>query len=196
MERNEVNELFYISHIENVPSIIKHGILSHNESKKINSFSIAMPEIQQKRKDKIIPGAGKLHDYANLYFDAHNPMLSKCREHNDKICILCINSGILDQPGIIISDQNAASDYAGFYDVYYGLKKLDKHMVYAESWKHPDDEIMEWRHKSVKCAEILIPKGVSPKYITRAYVANKEAMKLFTDLKIELNVEIKSGIFF
>jgi O-acetyl-ADP-ribose deacetylase (regulator of RNase III) len=32
--------------------------------------------------------------------------------------------------------------------------------IYARDWKHPDDQIREWRHKSRKCAEVLIPHSV------------------------------------
>lgn len=47
-----------------------------------------MEVVQDRRREKRIPGGHLLHDYANLYFDAHNPMLSKCRAHNDTICVL------------------------------------------------------------------------------------------------------------
>jgi hypothetical protein len=67
MDRSDVKELYFITPIANVLSIMKHGILSHNLSLKVPHQSIAMSEIQDKRKNKQIPGAGRLHDYANLY---------------------------------------------------------------------------------------------------------------------------------
>jgi len=196
MKRKNVIALYYITPIENIPSIIKNGILSHNKAKGIKSYSIAMKEIQERRKDKEIPGAGMLHDYANLYFDAHNPMLSRCREHNDKICVLCVSPDVMSLFGVIVSDHNAASEYARFYKIEEGLMALDESMVFAQSWKHPENEVEEWKHKSVKCAEVLIPGKIAPGYITQAYVANKEAEKLFKSLKITLQVTIKSDIFF
>ena len=60
--------------------------------------SVAMAEIQERRTDKRIPGAGTLHDYANLYFDAHNPMLSKLRAQNGDICILRVDAKVWDVP--------------------------------------------------------------------------------------------------
>ncbi len=80
MNRADVTELYYITAIANVPSILKHGILSHKLAERLPHDSVAMPEIQERRSNKQIPGAGQLHDYANLYFDAHNPMLSKRRD--------------------------------------------------------------------------------------------------------------------
>jgi hypothetical protein len=97
MNRDDITELHFIAPITNVPSIMQHGILSHKLSGQIHHHSVAMPEIQERRKNKQIPGARTLHDYANLYFDAHNPMLSKLRARNDDICILRIDKGTWGQ---------------------------------------------------------------------------------------------------
>ena len=195
MDRKDIKELYYITPIANIPSILEHGILSHNLSLKIDHHSVAMPEIQAKRKDKQIPNAGKLHDYANFYFDAHNPMLSKRRNLNNEICTLQINPAILDLPEIIIADQNAASGYVRFYNVTDGLAALNKDEIFAKSWLH-DNPIEYYRHSAVKCAEVLVPNKVEPKYILGAYVANQTALAAFNKLKIELTVCIKNDIFF
>jgi hypothetical protein len=67
--------LHYITPIANVPSILQRGILCHNQVKSLAHQSVAMPQIQQRRTKKSVPGGRHLHDYANLYFDARNPML-------------------------------------------------------------------------------------------------------------------------
>ena len=76
MDRKDVKELYFITPIENMPSIIKYGILSHRLSKQLPHDSVAMQEIQDRRRNKKIPGTDKyIHDHANLYFDAHNATL-------------------------------------------------------------------------------------------------------------------------
>jgi hypothetical protein len=112
MNRSDVKELYFITYIENVPSILNRGILSHNIiSRNINFRDISESGVQERRTKDKIPGTNKsLHDYANLYFDAHNPMLSKRRSENDKICVLRINNMVLDIDGVIITDQNAARE--------------------------------------------------------------------------------------
>jgi hypothetical protein len=42
MNRTDVRELHFITPIENVPSIIKYGILSHNLSDRLHHKSVAM----------------------------------------------------------------------------------------------------------------------------------------------------------
>jgi len=196
VDRADVNELYYITPIGNVGSILQYGILSNNLASRLTHRSVAMPEIQALRMDKRIPGAGHLHDYVNLYFDAHNPMLSKVRQHNDIICVLRVDAGVLDLPGVIIADCNASSDYVRFYPVTLGLAAIDKDVLFARYWTHPDDIIKEWAHKSLKCAEVLIPDKVEPRWILAAYAANQTALASFTKLSTALTASIPDGIFF
>jgi len=172
------------------------GILSNERSKNLRHESLAMEEIQSKRKNKQIPSARKLHEYANLYFDAHNPMLSKRRDKNNQICILRVNTSVLDLPDVIISDRNAASNWARFDSVIDGLAALDKDKIYARYWTNANNQYDLWENKSVKCAEVLIPDRVEPKYILGAYVANQTALKAFQQLNIQLTVSIINDIFF
>ena len=195
MNRSEIKELYYITPIVNVPSILERGILSNRLSKQLSHDSVAMQEIQKRRKNKRIPGAGWLHDYANLYFEAHNPMLSKRRSKNNELCILRVDSEILDLPDVIIADQNAASNYVRFDKVAEGLTAIDKDRLFAKYWTH-QNQYEEWKHKSIKCAEVLVPNKVDPACITGVYVANEVALDAFNKLNIELTVEIKSDIFF
>ena len=196
MNRSDVKELHYIAPIANVPSIVNNGILSHELSKKLAHESLAMEEIQSKRENKQILGARKLHEYASLYFDAHNPMLSRRRDRNNQICVLCVDPSVLDLSNVIISDRNAASDWARFNSVIDGLAALDKDKIYARYWTNVINQYDLWENKSIKCAEVLIPNKVEPKYIVGAYVANKTALKAFKKLKIQLTVCMKSDIFF
>jgi hypothetical protein len=76
MNRSDVKELYFITYIENVLSILNRGILSHNKSRKLMLRDISEKGVQERRAKKKIPGTNKsLHDYANLYFDAHNPQV-------------------------------------------------------------------------------------------------------------------------
>ena len=78
MNINDILQLYYITAIANLPSILKKGILSFNQAENIHHKSIAEQGVQARRENKKIPGTNThLHDYANLYFDAHNPMLRK-----------------------------------------------------------------------------------------------------------------------
>jgi hypothetical protein len=75
MKRQKIKELHYITHIDNMLSIWKHGILCHKLAYRLKHISVSMEEVQKKRANKKVPGGKPLHEYANLYFCARNPML-------------------------------------------------------------------------------------------------------------------------
>jgi len=196
MDRADVTELHYITSISNVISILQHGILSNTLAAELPHDSVAMPEIQEIRANKQIPGARRLHEYANLYFDAHNAMLSKRRRYNSTICVLQVDSGALDLPGVIVTDRNAASSWVSFMTVHEGLAAIDRDRLFARSWKHPDDMYDEMNHKSEKCAEILVPDRVEARFVLGAYVANQTALTVFQVLGTGLPVRIRGDMFF
>ncbi len=196
MNRSDINELYYITHINNVPSIIQKGIVSRNKTRRdrLNNHDISMISVQGRRSCKKIPGTRKeLHDYANLYFDAHNPMLSALRSKNNEICVLRVNNAILDLDGVIVTDKNAAKE-CWFKPVDEGLLLLDANEVFAQFWLH-NDFFEQVRLKGVKCAEVLVPDCVVSSYISGAYVANNAALNSFRKVS-DLPVRIKNGLFF
>lgn len=195
MDRSDIVELHYIAPIANVASIIKHGILANRLAAKLPHESIAMQEVQGRRVNKRIPGGKSLHDYVNLYFDAHNPMLSKCRSQNHNICVLRVDVRVLDLEGVIVTDRNAASSYARFYPMASGIAALDKGLVYARYWTHQDPyEAMT--QKSIKCAEVLVPDRVDSTFITGVYVADKLGLAAFQSAHGALLTTVKQDMFF
>ncbi|MEJ5259997.1 MAG: DUF4433 domain-containing protein [Anaerohalosphaeraceae bacterium] len=194
----KVKELYYIMPIDNISSVIEHGILSNQEirRRKIPCQSIADENVQNRRKNKSVPGGKPLHYYANLYFDAHNPMLSRVRNRNKELCVLRIDTAVMHLPGVVITDMNAASKYARFYPYPGGLKCLDFEMIYARCWLHHDDIFLGWRHKSVKCAEVLVPVCVERKYIIGAYVYDEEARLKLKSTGFDGIIKIKRELFF
>jgi hypothetical protein len=173
MNRADVTELHYITAIANVSSILHHGILSHTLAAELAHDSVAMPEIQERRQNKQIPSARRLHDYANLYFDAHNPMLSRCRQRNDEICVLRVDPAVLDLPAVIVTDRNAAADWASFWPPNDGLQRIDRERVFARYWTHQGDLYDERNHKAEKCAEVLVPDRIEARFVIDAYVAKR-----------------------
>lgn len=197
MKISELNELHFIAYISNIPSIQKNGILSRNEVKrrKISFKDISEQGVQDIRANKKIPGTAKfLHDYANLYFDAHNPMLSRRRSDNDEICVLRINRDVINVDGVIVTDQNAARE-CWFMPVMEGIALLDKEDLYRVSWKDRNDSFNEYRQAGAKCAEILVPDCVKSGYIIGAYAANKTALDQLKGI-CQFPSQINTDLFF
>lgn len=200
MNRSCVKELYFITHIDNLKTILELGILCNRRAKKIIYKSIADPVIQKRRENAVIPGGKhKLHDYANLYFNPRNPMMFKRKDIHQELVILRIYSGILDKPGVVISDMNAASDYVRFYPSPDGLKYLNKDLIFTKYWTDPNP-IIAYQRKSAICAEVLVPDSVEPKYITGIYVSCQDTYEKLVELldksPLSGKISIKPKLFF
>lgn len=190
-----VTEFQCIMPTANIPSVLQHGILSYERAAKLKHLSVAMPEVQDKRDVKQVPGGLKLHQYANLYFHARNPMLFKRKDEAAQLCVLRVQCSVLKLAGVVITDRNAASDYVRFLaPAQVGL--LDFDAIYAADWRHPNDPIAYYRHRSLKCAEVLVPHRVEPAMLAGAYVVNQTAAGRLAAVAGELAITVDSDMFF
>ena len=142
---------YYITHIDNLKSILKNGILSRSQIKDENNIwvklklakgikSIHAEDIIQIRRDKKFKDRS-LWEYANLYFQVRNPMLYRViREFGAKnTIVLQINSDIIKKSDIGITDGNAASSETQFFkNVNEGLNALDSKQFKKEYWNESD----------------------------------------------------------
>jgi len=193
---NRVKEFHNIQPIENVPSILKLGLLSFYQAQKHRHLSIARDDIQKKRDEKIIPGGLPLHQYASLYFDARNPMMyRRCNERKD-LCVLKISKSVDEIENVVFSDQNASSDYARFYSPEEGYERLNFDLIYAADWRHLNNRVMYYIHSSTKCAEVLIPNLLPPQYIKSIYTSDENMRQYVKRLCPNINVEINPYLFF
>lgn len=190
-----VTELHCIMPMDNVASVMQHGILCYERAAKLQHRSVAMQPVQDRRDQKPVPGGLKLHQYANLYFHARNPMLYKRLAEAENLCVLRVSKDVLGLRGTVFSDQNAASNYARFLSPSQ-WQELDFDAIFAMSWKHPDDQIAEWRHKSRKCAEVLVPGSVESRFLRGAHVMNGQAEQRLRGLGFGLPVNINPVLFF
>jgi len=195
VRRDQLSELHYITPITNLPSVLSRGILSHRQAEKVRHRSVAMDEIQKRRTRKRVPGGRALHEYVNLYFCARNPMLFKRKDQHAELCVIRVSTAVLDLPDVVITDQNAASAYALFSPAPDGLKYVDRDLVFAEYWTH-GDPIEQYRHRSIKCAEVLVPDSVPPSYILGAYVSGSTAQAAIEALGLDMSVTLSPHLFF
>jgi len=195
MTRAELHELGYIVPIATVPSILQRGILSHRRAERIEHDSIALQDIQDLRATKKVPSGRALHEHVNLYICPRNPMLLKRSAIHEQLCVLQVSVNVLDVPGVVVTDGNAASKYVSFRPAPAGLAIVDRNRTFAEWWTH-DDQIEQWRHSSQKCAEVLVPDAVPARYVIGAYVSCDDSQRTLRRLAPNLPITVDSHLFF
>jgi ssDNA thymidine ADP-ribosyltransferase, DarT len=190
-----VTELQCIMPIVNLPHVLEHGILFYDRAAKLPHTSVAMQPVQDRRDQKRVPQGLKLHQYANLYFHARNPMLYRRLNEAESLCVLVVSTAALQVERTVITDCNAASDYVRFlHPRQWELVDFDD--VFALNWRHPDDERRQWQHKSRKCAEVLVPHRVLPGLILGARVLNQIVKDRLATLAPNFRVKIDPVLFF
>jgi ssDNA thymidine ADP-ribosyltransferase, DarT len=196
MERERVAELHFITHYENLESILNYGILSHLRAGRAPHRSVASRQVQKIRRSTRLPNGRMLHTYANLYFDARNPMMFRLLwDGVNGLIVIRVSADILDVPGTILADGNAASGGTRFYESPAGLANLDEELVFAESWNDSD----EWQKrikKRIRCAEVLVPHLVPKGYIKGCYTRTRQIRDRCLSLSGDVLVEINRKLYF
>ena len=196
MNRLDVTELHYIAPMANLRSILARGILSHRKAQRFRPQSVAEPSVQERRSTRRIPGGSRLHDYANLYWNARNAMLfaithPPVQAEPEDLIILRISPSVLDRPGVVITDINAAvGTHPRWYPVEIGLARLDRDELFAERWTGSED------HKQRMMAEVLVPSRVPPEYVTGAYVVSEEVLDSLPPAERKLDLRVWPYMFF
>jgi hypothetical protein len=181
--------------VANVASVLAHGVLSYERAAALPHTSVALQPVQDLRDQKVVPGGLKLHQYANLYIHARNPMLFKRLGEAANLCVLRVSTDVLTLVGTVITDQNAASNWVRFlHPSQWSQLAFDD--ILAMDWRHPDDQVAYWRHKARKCAEVLVPNQVEPRFLMGAYVLDEQARQRLLGLGFALPVSINPVLFF
>lgn len=195
MDRGHLEELHYIAPIANLASIAISGILSHRRAEALKHESVAMQEIQDIRARKRVPGGRPLHEYANLYVNGRNPMLFKRIAEFSDLVVIRVTADVLDLHDVVVTDQNAASDYVRFAAAPLGLAVVSEDYTFADYWTHAD-QIEQWRHKSLMCAEVLVPDLVPANYITGVHAPSASVLDKVRAITPGLAATVNGKLFF
>ena len=185
---------FHFTHIENLDSILKNGLLSTNKknSAGINHKNVASKSIQNRRSNMDVTcfPRGKVHDYVPFYFTTINPMLlSVINSKNiDQpfIIFLAVSIDKIKEDDVVFTDASANTDPPpNFYKDPLSLDKLDWQAIDSRKWSTKDNDELHRR-----MAEVLVHKEVPLDWIDRIIVWNEgfrdEVKDIYTRNKIPL----------
>lgn len=122
-------------------------------------------------------------------------MLYKRQLRHFDLCVVQVSTDVLDLPGVVVTDANASSDYVRFAAAPWGLSIVDREATFAEYWTDPNP-IVQWRKKSAKCAEVLVPDRVAPEFLAGVYLSCEQALKRFSDMGMGIVGTVLPHMFF
>lgn len=202
MPKNSVKSLYYITHIENLPSILQHGILSHRQvtEQQVTFRPIYNAEIVANREKRQTPDGKSLWEYANVYFQPRNPMLYKVLNETGKknVVILGVKPRVLETKGAFIALGNAAHSLSDLVDVQNGLRIISSKefwpVIHSDWWKPEDGS------KRKIMAECLLPDVVPAEAIHSVFVSSPSVAEtvrgILANLARPVEVVIEPHMFF
>lgn len=173
MKKFDIKGLYYITHVENLPSILDRGILSHTilEERNVPFTPIYDRDIVSKRKDKLTPNRKSLWDYANLYFQPRNPMMYRVVHEKEKqgLAVVGVVPSVLRGRDVFITDGNAANDPTQFHSSTEGMKALKRQwkIIQNDWWNDRDGS------KRKIMSECLVPDSIMPDDIHSIFVSDQ-----------------------
>ncbi|WP_457623358.1 DarT ssDNA thymidine ADP-ribosyltransferase family protein [Persephonella sp.] len=209
--RNGKFEFYYITHIDNLKSILEYGILSNEliSNSKLDFKKISNEDIIRKRREK------GLANYANLYINPRNAMMYRIHKKLGwPVVVIGVNGNdILGKENVKLSIGNAASDYSEILD-----KKDFKNIVkFISDIRNIRDWISEYENiplseylkteeygflssKKFLQSEVLVKEKVNKSYIKCVYVP-EETMKekvsnIVESMEVNTDVILNPDMFF
>ncbi|WP_066297937.1 type II toxin-antitoxin system toxin DNA ADP-ribosyl transferase DarT [Bacillus sp. FJAT-29937] len=184
---------YHFTHIDNIESIVKHGLLSTNEKERISveHVDLANEDIQLRRSQMDVPCEpyGKIHDYVPFYFATVNPMLLGVlnRKNIDQPLVVFIAISIekLLNGNVVFTDASANTlVHPNFYSNPEDLDNLKWDLIDSNKWNRGTDNELHSR-----MAEVLIHKKVPIEWIDSYVVFNnickKEIKKVYEDYGLQ-----------
>lgn len=145
--------IFRITHIDNVPWILEHGLhCGNSEIRDPDYREIGNPDLIAKRNRRPVPRPpwGTLSDYVPFYFTPHSPMLLNIktgyqgtkRTPMAEIAILVSSLRRVAEAGVrfLFTDRHAYLEFAEFCDDLAQLDRIDWQLLRRRDFKRlPDD---------------------------------------------------------
>lgn len=200
--------IYHITHIDNLPSILKSGGLIANsrlKQRQTNYLDIAHENIQDRRARTEVPcgAGGYLHDYVPFYFAPRSPMLYAIHKQNvdgysggqKPIIHLVSQIEAIENSGIAFAftDGHGIMDYTDFYDDLYALSHvIDWDLMESKYWfDTPDDP----NRKCKRQAEFLVHEFCHWNLIKEIGVINLTIQTQVREILQKFNIQAQINVY-
>ena len=198
LEKCGIETIDHMTHIDNLETILAHGLYAHSNPYK--QTDISNKEVND-RRSKLEPVYHKsIHDYVPFYFNARNAMLYRNQCHfGEDIIILGFEQDIILEENVLFTNNNASSGSASFTSDASELLDstfIDWDIVFSNRWVHGGER--DTATMQMMMAEVLIPKHVKSSKIQVIY-CQSSSIKDKIEHNFELNgikVVVDTNVFF
>lgn len=183
-----IDAIYHMTHIDNVASILEHGLLAHDNGRTQVDIS---DHCVNALRSKVEPFYGKaIHAYVPFYLNPKNAMLYTRRSLQEDIVIFAFDRTLMLDDKTLFSDGNAASSSTQFYNNLKDLSKLPWDCLNSNSWNSHEDG------KRKRMAEVLVPHCVARQKVQKIFCNSFKSyyqLRALVDSSIEIE---RNGKFY
>jgi hypothetical protein len=180
-----IDNLFHITHLDNVPGILRRGLLCRNriEDLQLSYMDISDADCQARRSCRDLDGRSvDLHDYVPLFIEPRNAMLYRLQKSlgevgaADELVILEVSADAAEWGASLLADGIASSPST---QIFYardaaGWEALDWDAIRCRSWMdQPDPQAAKRR----KMAEVMVNSQLQLRHIQKVWVKTPSALE-------------------
>lgn len=198
--------------IENLASILLHGLLSHNEvhSRGLAHIDLSQSEVQARRANlSLYRGGPSLHQFANLSWHPRNAALFRVvkKNNSNQLLVTEYSNLILQFPNTRAVPEHAVSGLIPYRRANHGQVWWARQTHRAMIQQHfPDWDLRSWQgsgvdmwgeptntnalKKSLLQAEVLVPRQIPSRYISRFWIRSSSAAE---PLRAQLAQAVEQG---
>jgi prepilin-type processing-associated H-X9-DG protein len=203
--------IYHITHIDNLPSILKSGgLVANSRLKKTNYVDIAHGHIQDRRVITRVPCSvgGCLHDYIPFYFAPRSPMLytihrgnvQKYKDGQNKVIYLVSEAELIasNKLNFAFTDGHAAVvALSEFYDTLDDLCKIDWNIMKETYWGNTNEDNDRKRRRQ---AEFLVHQFCHWTLIQQIGVIDstieQQVRKILENCNVQTSVKINPSWYY
>lgn len=183
--------VYHFTHIENLPDIVDHGLLSTNEKTRLGIAhnAIAYNDIQCNRATMPVTcgAAGVVHDYVPLYFCIRSPMLNAVVTNKiaDEQFIIYLEFPITiaERFECVFSDASANThNPPNFYNDLQDMNRINWDAVDTWRWARRHDIPGQTPIMQAKMAELLIHRVLPTSEVCRIIVWNNSIRDMVREI--------------
>lgn len=158
-----LHQLYHVTRLENVPGILRRGLVPRNGLAPGSYIDISNLEVQDRRHTRPVP-VGPLellpsgHDMVPLFLTPRNPMTYVRRNLTQSLAVLVVGSFAICEKGLKVAftDGNLAAHDTAIFWSFNNLNHIPWDVIKADRWTdHPDGS-------RKRCAEFLVAPGLPP----------------------------------
>lgn len=163
--------LRHMTHVDNVPGVMRDGLRCRDDLAADAFTDVSDGEVQDRRRLDPIHSR-RLKSYVPLYFSPLNAMYYRVvKTHGaDRLCIVEVSPEVIDRPGVLVTDRNAAAGGVRFGKGRAGLRAVDAAATFSREYLGENHERDQRRQ-----AEVLVPDRVGPHHVRALHVVSQQA---------------------